>query len=315
MSSEQAFQVINIKTIKDTNRWSLHPFLSEGPPTSLLASIRRIGILQPPILLRLAPEKYQLLCGHFRLLINQMINPSATKITCLVLDEDTPIKKVLYSVLEDQLLSGRLSSIEKAYFFKYCLNYMEFNEVAESFLPIIGGKVQDHTIKKLSGLLTLEPELQVSIHDGKLSEKTAQELLSLTSNDRLLLHDIFIDLELGGGKQNRLLTLSKDLAYREGKTIKCLLSSSSYQEILLHHEMNQPQKIANLLTILQKNLFPQSSSAEEAFLKKVHKMGLPAACSINHSQSFERDDVTVTLTLSSLHDVERHIKEIKKIVE
>jgi hypothetical protein len=78
--------------------------------------------------------------------------------------------------------------------------------------------------------------------------------------------------------------------------------------------MNKPQKIANLFTVLQKNLFPQSSSAEEGFLKTVHKMDLPAACSITHSQSFERDDVSVTLTFPSLSIVKNHIQAIKKIV-
>jgi ParB family chromosome partitioning protein len=314
MLHKSSFQVIDIKTIEDTKEWSLHPFLAPEPPVGLLASIQRIGILQPPILLQLSPDKYQLLCGHFRLLSQQIINPSDTQITCLILEEDIPLKQILYTLAEDQLITGNLSSIEKAYFFKYCLNYMELDEISESFLPIIGDKAQVHTIKKLSRLLTLEPELQVSVHDGKISEKTAQEFLSLTSSDRLMLHDIFLDLELGGGKQNRLLTLSKDLAYRVGKTIKELLSSSKYREILLHPEMNKPQKIANLFTVLQKNLFPQSSSAEEGFLKTVHKMDLPAACSITHSQSFERDDVSVTLTFPSLSIVKNHIQAIKKIV-
>jgi len=314
MLHKPSFQVINIKTIEDTKEWSLHPFLAPETPPELLASIKRIGILQPPIVLQLSSDRYKLLCGHFRLLSQQITNPSDTQITCLVLEKDIPIKQILYTILENQLITGNISSIEKAYFLKYCLNYMEFNEISESFLPIMGEKAQIHTIKKLSSLLTLEPELQVSIHDGKISGKTAQEFLSLPSSDRLMLHDIFLDLELGGGKQNRLLTLSKDLAYREEKTIKELLSSSKYQEILLHHEMNKPQKIANLLTILQKNISPQSSSAEEAFLKIVHKMDLPSACSITHSLSFERDDVSVTLTFPSLSLVENHIQAIKKIV-
>jgi len=315
MPHKPSFETINTKTIEDTKEWSLHPFLAPEPPPALLASIKRIGLLQPPILLQLSLDRYTLLCGHFRLLSQQISNPSDTQITCLVLEKDIPINHILYTILEDQLTTGNLSSIEKAYFLKYCLIYMEFNEISECFLPIMGEKAQIHTIKKLSSLLTLEPELQISIHDGKISGKTAQEFLSLPSSDRLMLHDIFLELELGGGKQNRLLTMSKDLAYRVGKTIKELLSGSKYQEILLHLEMNKPQKIANLLTILQKDLFPQSSSAEEGFLKRVHKMDLPSACSITHSQSFERDDVSVTLTFPSLSIVENHIQAIKKIVK
>ncbi len=306
---------IKSNCIEYSKTWSLHPFLPSEPPPKLLASVQRIGLLHPPILMQTSAKKYNLLCGHYRLMANERINPLNTKITCLILGSDTPSKQILHTVLEDQLLSGGLSSIEKAYFFKYCLRHMPIEEAAENFLPVLSEKIQIQIIEKLSHFLELEPELQISMQNGRISDKTAHELLTLTPGDRLTLHDIFLSLELGGGKQNRLLALSKDLASREGTTITQLLSGSDYKEILIHPEMNKPQKITNLLTILQKKLFPHSNSAEDAFLKKIQKLHLPVTCSINHSQAFERDDISVTMHFRNLTEVEKKISEIKKIAE
>jgi len=315
MQLNPSFYEIKNNCIEYSKTWSLHPFLPSEPSAKLLVSIQRIGLLHPPILLQSSKNKYHLLCGHYRMMANERINPLNTSITCLVLEQNTPTKQILHTILEDQLLSGNLSSIEKSYFFKYCLNYMTINEAAKKYLPILSEKIITHTIEKLLRFLELEPELQISMHDGIINEKTANELLNLTPGDRLTLHDIFLDLGIGGGKQNRLLALSKDLAYREGTTITQLLSGSDYKEILIHPEMNQPQKIANLLVILHKKLFPKSNSAEEAFLKRVHNLGLPTTCSIAHSQAFERDAISVTMHFKNLLKVEENITEIKKIMD
>ena len=315
MQLNPSFNAIKSNCIEYSKTWSLHPFLPSEPPQILLASIQRIGLLHPPILIQASAKKYNLLCGHYRLMANERINPLDTNINCLILDSDTPSKQILHTVLEDQLLSGSLSSIEKAYFFKYCLRLMPIEEAAEKYLPVLSEKIQVQIVERLSHFLELEPELQISMQYGRISDKTAHELLTLTPGDRLTLHDIFLDLELGGGKQNRLLALSKDLASREGTTVTQLLSGSDYKEILIHPEMNKPQKIANLLTTLQKRLFPHSHSAEETFLKKIQKMHLPATCSIIHSQAFERDDVSVIMHFKNLAEVEEKISEIKKIVE
>lgn len=315
MQLNLSINAIKSNCIEYSKTWSLHPFLPSEPPPKLLASIQRIGLLHPPILIQDSVEKYNLLCGHYRLMANERINPLNTNITCLILDSDTPSKQILHTVLEDQLLSGSLSSIEKAYFFKYCLRYMQIEEAAEKYLPVLSEKTQIQIIKKFLHFLELESELQISMHYGRISDKTAHELLTLTPGDRLTLHDIFLGLKLGGGKQNRLLALSKDLAYREGTTITQLLSGSDCKEILIHPEMNQPQKIANLLTILQRRLFPHSNLAEETFLKKIHKLNLPETCSISHSQAFERDDISVTMHFENLSKVEEKISEIKMILE
>jgi len=310
MQQLPSFHNIDLKNIEYSNDWNLHPFLSSKQPASLHKSIQKVGLLRPPILQKQSSGTYQLITGSSRLRVFEIIYPMERSIPCLIVAESTSPKHILSYVLEDQLLSGSLTPMEKAFFFNHCLKHMDIDAAADSFLPILSEKVQPHTIKKLSRLLELESELQISVHNGRIGEKTAYELLNLDSRDRLVLYNIFINLKLGGGKQKRFLALSKDLAYRKESTIAELLSKPEFTDILAHPEMNQPQKTAILLATMQKKLSPQSDSAEESFRKKIIKMNLPASCTVTHSQSFEKDEVSLTLRFNSLSEIEKQISKI-----
>jgi ParB family transcriptional regulator, chromosome partitioning protein len=315
MQQLPSFHKINRDNIEYSDAWTLHPFLSSKQSVHLHKSIQRVGLLQPPILQKQSSGSYKLITGTSRLRAFETIYPMERFIPCLIIAESTSPKQILFYVLEDQLLSGSLTPMEKAFFFNHCLKHMDIDAAADSFLPILREKVQPHTIKKFSRLVELESELQISVHNGRIGEKTAYELLNLNSIDRVVLHTIFIDLKLGGGKQKRFLALSKDLAYREESTIAELLAKDEFRSILTHPEMNQPQKVAILLATMQKNLFPQSGSAEESFRKKIIKMNLPASCTVTHSQSFEKDEVSLTLRFNNLSEIEKQISKIRNLTE
>ncbi len=315
MHPSATFHSIELNKIEISDEWSLHPFLSSEPPaTALVESINRVGILRPPILLRQSTEYYKLVCGKSRL--ETLKTNSGKKSTlCLILPEDSSPKNILSYVVEDQSLSGNFSAMEKAYFFSRCLKYMDGKEAAALFLTILHQKIQAHTINKCLALTGLELDIQVSIHNGTIDEKTAHELLKMSQEDRQMLHSVFIDLQLGGGKQKRLLSLCKDLAYREEITLTELLIKPEFNEILTHPEMNQPQKATVLLACIQKMLFPQSAYAEDLFRKKVATMNLPATCKVTHALSFETDAVSLTMDFETLTELEKRVPEILHLTE
>ncbi len=309
-----SFQNIKIEEIENSDDWNIHPFISSKPSARLRSSIKNTGLLHPPILLKLSTNRYQLICGRARVSVFQQIYPDQALVTALVLDKKTSTRQILSYVLEDQLLTGSLSPMEKAYFFKLSLKHMTVDDAADYASLLLHEKIQAHTINKLVLLLELEQKLQIDVHNGRVGEKTALELLQLDAADRLILHSIFQEFELGGGKQKRLLALCKDLAFRQKQSIAELLSESEFREILIHHEMNHPQKAANLFSTLQKKLFPQSIAAEKYFMNNVNKMELPASCTVNHSQAFEKDEISVVLHFKTLTEVEKRLPEIKKLM-
>ncbi len=309
------FEKIDLQRIEHSDTWNLHPFLPQEPPQALCSSIAALGILHPPILIKRPEYKNQLLCGRYRIRAFECSSPSEKSITALVLNSSTSPQQILQYVLADQLLTGSLSSMEKACFFHFGLEHIGIDSTKEIFLSFIGGTIQNHRIEKTVLLLDLEPELQQGVHDGSIHEKLAFELLRLGSLDRLTLHSLFKELELGGGKQKRLMTLSRDLAFRQGKTITSLLQEGDYMTIRNHPEMNRPQKAATLLSALQAQLFPQSSAAEEQFKRHVNRMQLPSSCTVSHSQAFEQNEAAITMRFTSLTEMEKRLPEIKQLTQ
>lgn len=315
MRPQPSFEKIAINTIEISDRWNIHPFLSSQSCPKTRASIKTFGLLHPPLVHKLSTNQYQLISGHNRLSIFREIFVDEETITVVVLEENTNAKTILSYILEKQLLSGSISPMEKACFFHTVLNEMSLDEAAVIFSPILGQSLQPHSIKKILLLLNLEPKLKVDVHNGIVGERMAFELLQLCPEDRLTIHKLIQILELGGGKQKRILTLCKDLARSQNNTIKKLLEKAEFQDILNHPEMNRPQKTSNLISILHKKLFPMSNAAEEQFLRTVNRMNLPASCSVSHSQSFEKNEVSVIMKFKNLIEVEQKLSVIKQLLE
>lgn len=312
MPSLPSFEKIALSNIKLTDEWCIHPFLNIEQPATLIKSILSVGILQPPIVQKHLGS-FHLITGKSRLHAFMTSYPHENSFYCRVIASDAPPEKVLTYILEDQLLSGMLTPMEKSFFLHKCLRHLDKETTANLFLPILGEKPNAHTIKKLLNLLKLEPELQLSVHNGTIDKKTAYELIALDKKDRLALHTIFVDLKLGGGKQKRLLSLSKDLAFREHISINELLGRTHFQEILTHPEMNQPQKLTILLATMQKLLFPQSEAAEDTFRQTVKEMKLPCSCTVSHGKSFETDEAFLTIRFDDISKIQSLLPEITKL--
>jgi ParB family chromosome partitioning protein len=239
--------------------------------------------------------------------------PDETSIPVLLLQESNNKEKILRYLLTDKIHSNHFSPMEKAYILKHCLKHMDIETASRKFLPLMKEKAQPHIITKFISLCDLEPELQQSIHFEQMTPKLGLELLALSKEDRKTLHTLFKQFEFGGGKQKRLLSLCQDLSRRKQTTITKMLAGKEYDDIIKHTEMNIPQKGASLLSLLYKQLYPQSNSAEEDFNKRVRRMNLPPSFSVEHSPAFEKDEVQLRVTFATLTHLEKQVTTIKKL--
>jgi hypothetical protein len=125
-------------------------------------------------------------------------------------------------------------------------------------------------------------------------------LLLPDENDKLALVQLFKNYAMGDGKQKRFFSLIRDIALREGLTISSYLQQEKIRTILDHEEMNVPQKIHHLGDLLQQELTPSYSLAEKDFVKQVKELHLPINHSISHAPSFERDEITLSITFKNI---------------
>lgn len=309
-----SLQYVFFHQLKFTGNWNIHPWDNNCYSEELKNSIIQSGIIHPPFLLQLPDKKFEVVTGHKRLMIADQ-HLQSDKTGCFILPENFPGRSILDLLLADQS-NIPLSLAEKARFIQIATGYMTKEEIIGNFSR--GLEIREHisAINKMLDLLAMNDEIVKDIHRGRLQFKMTGELLRIkNSEDRLALVSLFRDLSLGGGKQKKLFSLIRDLAYRNDSSISDFLQSDEIQHILNHKEMNLPQKAKHLGDFLQAKLTPAYLESENNFAAFSKELQLPENFSLSHSQAFETDAVTLSIVFKDSKECKQLLPEIKSVLE
>jgi len=309
-----SFRYVFFHELRFTGKWNIHPWDSHCYSEDLKSSIIQTGIIHPPLLLRHSDKSFDVVSGHKRLLIADKFLESK-KIGCFVLPEKFPEKAILDLLLADQT-EASLSLAERARFIQIAIEHMSKKEIVEKFSRKLELRKQTSAVDEMLKLLTMDADIIKEIHHGRLQFKMIRELQQIkNSEDRLALISLFKELSLGGGKQKKLFSLIRDLAYRNGDSIVDFLENDEIQHILHHKSMNLPQKTQHLGSLLQKKLTPTYLKEEENFTIFSKKLALPNNFSLSHSQAFETDEVTLSIIFKNIKECDQLLPEIKTVLE
>ena len=306
------YQYVFFHELEFTGKWNIHPWDSDWYPEELRKSILQTGIVHPPFLLSHPDKKFEVVSGHKRLRIAEKYLDS-DKIGCFILPGNLPEKSILDLLLTDQ--SGTpLSLAEKARLVQIAIEYMTKEEIIENFFGRLEIRARTSIVDEMLGILAMDVDIIKEIHCGRLQFKMIGELLRLKNpEDRLALVSLFKELSLGGGKQKKLFSLIRDLAYRSRATISDFLKGDELQLILNHEEMNPPQKAQHLGNLLQEKLTPTYLESENKFAIFVKYLEMPKNFSLSHSQAFETDEITLSINFKNSKECQQLLPEIKSI--
>jgi hypothetical protein len=298
---------IPLASINFSTEWNLHPWQFRAIPTELQEDLALNGVIHPPLVIADSEKTFAIVSGTRRIeFIRKFIGPS--QVDCMVIDKDAPHNFILNLILADQSCASELSLAEKAQFVAIAARLLKLEDIVATFQGKLQLKNGRSTIPNLLKILQQDVKIIREIHAGNLQDRMVSEILALPEeSDRLALVQLFKYLGMGDGKQKRFFNLIRDIAFREGSSVSLYLQKKEITEILDHKEMNIPQKIHHLGNLLQNEITPTSSLAESAFAKQVKSLHLPASHSISHSPSFEKDEVTLSITFKNFADCERYL--------
>jgi ParB-like chromosome segregation protein Spo0J len=294
---------------KDTT-FRLVPFTENYEAPGLRESIAGVGLLHPPIIQENFTGSFLIVAGRKRLHILRD-SLAAKDCACIILPQDTDQITVFSILLEEKLLKGPLTPVEKAVFFTHILLVSDIDQAAQQFLPRLGLSTSPYHIQKMLALLDLEDQILKDLHNGLLSEKTAHELTRLSFRDRLALFETIKQLQLSIGKQQKLLLTCRELSGRTRTAIGDILSCAEVHAILNHPQSNPPQKSTNLMTWLSQKRFPRLSAAERKFAEFNTTLNLPPGAVLSHSLSFEKDAITLSLLFKNEKDFLKSWQKMK----
>lgn len=288
---------IPIKLIdREDSSFSLVPF-DHPPDATLIRNIAKNGILHPPIVKETEAGALLVVAGRKRLRV-ACDHLKSTNCDCLVVPKEFDPLSTLALALDEALLSGPISPLAKAIFFKKALTLCPADEAARRFLPLLGLTPHPFHLAQITTLAGLEQPLAQALHEGRLDEKTAGAMADLSFRDRFALFDLIDTLHLSVSNQRKIIIICQDLAKRHDTSIHALLSGPELKEIIDHPEANLPQKTALAMRCISRQQTPELTAAEKNFEEFCQRLNLPKGLSLSHSPSFERDEVTLAATFT-----------------
>ncbi len=151
-------------------------FFEEGELEELAASIAEVGVIQPVVLIASEPG-YELVVGERRLRAAKRAGLST--IPAIVVEADRREQQVLAMI--ENIHRSNLSAIEEATGLRAIL---ETTGWSQTELATRLGRSQSSVANKLR-LLKLEEPVQIMVVEGKLGERQARALVSLSGAEQL----------------------------------------------------------------------------------------------------------------------------------
>ena len=290
---------------------SLSQDLRDIGDSELAESIARLQLLHPPVVKKSANDFYEIVCGSRRVSLMKTI-PGIAAIECQVRTFRDNLE-MLNLVLEEQMLSGPLSVIMKARFFRLCQEMLDSIQIKELLTDKQIGSF-DH-LSRLLPLLSLEQSIKDQLHQGIISEKTGLRIATYDPEDRLFICRIIRNYKLNANKQRNLLNYCEIIAKTEDISLKTLFSTYFPSFIPDGSVSNIPQNSARLIQALHNHCHPQSSAAKTQFKKQVASMKLPQNFEIIHSPEFERDTVELSITFKSLDRLKEKLELLRSLAD
>jgi hypothetical protein len=322
-NATSCYSQVRLQDINLADRhYSLNPF-SQDLEEGLLQSISNFGILHPPLLLEKQDHTFIVLSGRRRIAAYLQINSAqecqlARKkchLTALIISssEENPGNHchLFTTLLQHQLLGKSLTVIEQAVFFQKATLVLEEQEIL-ALLPILGLKAKPHIPGEFISLLDLDPAVQLGLHQGIISQRSGKKLSRFSPVDQKQLAKVIDKYQLGGSKQQKLIERFFQLTQREQISVEVLLDRWWDRE--KDKQLNGPQKISSLLRWLERECQPRLTLAEEEFRKFTGQLQLPAGVRVDHSLSFEEEQVTLSMDFSRKEELARMWPQLETLL-
>jgi len=236
-------------------------------------------------------------------------------IVCHVLPDSFSLFNALLFNLNDNLLHRQLNNIEKGMILQRLTRFISTEEIVTNFMPILGIPSNKQQLELFLCFEELEERIKISVAMEQLSIRVAGLLRYLEKNDRLEINDLFTSLKWSFNQQWETIQWIKEIASREGRSIKEIIDSKDTKEVLHNTTINKPQKIKAIVKILKFRRFPSLSKAEKLFNKGISNLSLPLGVKITPPPFFEGTDYKLEITFRKGEDLKGKLADLYNVPE
>ncbi|MGB2690227.1 MAG: ParB/RepB/Spo0J family partition protein [Desulfobacterales bacterium] len=270
---------------------------TEKQVDDLMRSINHVGIMHLPLLLK-KETTYTIVCGFRRIEACRRLN--WFKLEAMILEADTMRLKCIKYAITDNAFQRPLNLIEKSRSIKMLSDFLkDINRLSEE-LSVLGLSEHPSMIKKLKGICHLPEPLQNSILSNTISLSMLLELAGMSWDDAKDFITLFNTLKLSLNKQREIVTMVKEIAIREDKSILQVIEESHLKKILMNEDLDKNQKAHNIRIYLKQRRFPSIAVIEKSYEKYRQKLNLKSGFKLIPPINFESSTYTLQLSFNNM---------------
>ncbi len=306
--ADELISVSEIDTRDDTCRLSLRT-----DPDPLVASIRAVGLINPPILRQRDDFKYQIVCGFRRVMACKALG--WPEIKARILKGNPSELDTLKLAILDNRSHRKLNVVEQARGIQKLSLHLPSRNRLRMLSSLLGFPQNQKVFKKIDALSRLPEVIQAGVIDEIVSFEAAVDLSGLSYEEALSFFELFRVLKLSQNKQREVITLVQEIAIRENLKPVEVLQSKEVGAILDRAELNRNEKGAKVRACMKRRRFPTLAKTEERYSKELKALKLNEHIHMTAPTFFEGGPHTLRMTFKSTKDFDERCKTLDAIAK
>ena len=281
---------------------------------SLVASVQRVGLLEPLLVRKRDDGRYQLICGFKRAEALRLI--AVPEVEAFVYPQGAldDIQALLLQMGHN--IVRPLNLVEKAQALGKLLAFgCPEREVIDRYLSLLGLQPSIRILKQVTGLMGLEQGLQEYLVRKNLSLSTSTLFLHLDKEGQEAILPLLDALGPGENRVKEIIAYLREISLRDGVSIAALISKKEIGELIDDQETSRPQRLEHLRRVLKEMRFPRLTAMENTFADYERSLSLPPQISFHPPPFFEGEQFKMELRFKDLKELGGLLARLRRISE
>jgi ParB-like chromosome segregation protein Spo0J len=285
--------------------------------SKLVASIKKVSILNHPILEKTAKDSYRIVCGYKRLLALKQLNRKKISAYYFETRDTFPLLELFLFTIFENVATRALNIIEQANIVHKLVTTFHVPDeiIAKKFLPELDLGTNPKLINRFLKIYTLKDFLKKAIVDDFLSLDSALSISQLGKKEARQIFDLFLFLKIGKNKQKEFLRLVNDISKASQSAISDIINDAEIQQTVRDAKLTSPIKINRIKAQLKKLRYPHYSKVEEKFDLFKKELKLPPNMILRAPDFFEGEKFSFELKFKDQSEFNKMIEQLKQFVD
>ena len=278
----------------------------------LAASIQRVGLINPPLVKYLDQSRYAVVCGFGRVAACRKLGYTVINVK-LAPRTSVDMDYVRWAIT-DNLLQRSLNLIELSRCYTLLAAICRNAKLLSAASAELGLDPNPTRIGKILALGRLPEFIQNSILSNTVALPVALELSAWQEDQATALIAIYTELKMSLGKQREVLTLVREIAFREDIDVVAVLSAAPLQAVLADDDLDNNQKTRLIRRQLKQRRFPVLTAAQHKHDRWVKDLKIGKGVKLAASDFFEDPNYRITFSFKNAEELRGRWREVERII-